>query len=149
VKYVYHNRKMTMITVFLAVIFILVICSSLFISCNAVSPIYMDTVFKKHSEFENFENNTMNEYAKHLIVPQENGCKKVHGMNGLFCAPSNEADNLDKFADAEGKLDCKDNSGLSNSRGGLCLTEQHKRLLSTRGGNSAPSNVTDAGDKKE
>ena len=142
---------MSMITMFLAIIFILVICSSLFVSCNAVSPIYMDTVFKKHSEFENFENNSTNEYSNHMIVPQDSGCKKVHGMNGLFCSPlSTGVDNLDKFANAEGKLNCTDTSGLSNSRGGLCLTEQHKQLLSTRGGNSTNGNATAAtGDKKE
>jgi hypothetical protein len=138
-----------MITLFLVIIFILVICSSLFVSCNAVSPIYMDTVFKKHAEFENFENNSMNEYAKHLIVSQDSGCKKVHGMNGLFCSPlSTDVDNLDKFADAEGKLSCTDNSGLSNSRGGLCLSEEHKLLLSTRGGNST-NGTAPAADKKE
>jgi hypothetical protein len=135
---------MSMITMFLAIIFILVISSSLFVSCNAVSPIYMDTVFKKHSEFENFENNSMNEYSKHMIVPQDSGCKKVHGMNGLFCSPlSTAVDNLDKFANAEGKLNCTDNSGLSNSRGGLCLTDDHKRLLTTRGGNSTGGNKTE------
>tara|TARA_B110000503_G_C6859554_1_gene294206 strand:+ start:213 stop:524 length:312 start_codon:yes stop_codon:yes gene_type:complete len=95
----------------------------------------MDTVFQKHSDFENFENNSMPEYKKHLINPSDNTCKTVHGINGLFCAPSNVADNLDKFANAEGKLDCKESSGLSNSKGGLCLSAEHKRLLSTRGGN--------------
>jgi hypothetical protein len=140
---------MSMITLFLVIIFILVICSSLFVSCNAVSPIYMDTVFKKHSEFENFENSTINEYSKHMIVPEEAGCKKVHGMNGLFCSPlSTAVDNLDKFADTEGKLSCTDNSGLSNSRGGLCLSEEHKLLLSTRGGNST-NGTAPAADKKE
>jgi hypothetical protein len=92
----------------------------------------------------------MNEYAKHLIVSQDSGCKKVHGMNGLFCSPlSSDVDNLDKFADAEGKLNCTDNSGLSNSKGGLCLTDDHKRLLTTRGGNSTGGNAPDGGNKKE
>ena len=141
---------MSMLTLFLAIIFILVIGSSLFVSCNAVSPIYMDTVFKKHSEFENFENSTINEYSKHMIVPEEAGCKKVHGMNGLFCSPlSTAVDNLDKFANAEGKLNCTDNSGLSNSRGGLCLTDDHRRLLSTRGGNSTGINTPEGSVKKE
>jgi hypothetical protein len=141
---------MSMLTLFLAIIFILVICSSLFVSCNTVSPIYMDTVFKKHSDFENFENNISNEYSKHLIVSQEAGCKKVHGMNGLFCSPlSNDVDNLDKFADVEGRLSCTDNSGLSNSKGGLCLTDDHRRLLSTRGGNSTCCNAPEGGDKTE
>ena len=71
-------------------------------------------------------------------------------MNGLFCSPlSSDVDNLDKFADAEGRLSCTDNSGLSNSKGGLCLTDDHRRLLSTRGGNSTGCNAPEGGDKTE
>ena len=138
---------MSMITLFLAIILIFLISSSLFVSCNSVSPIYMDTVFQKHGNFENFENNSMNEYKKHLFDKSPDACKNVHGINGLFCSPDAVGNNLDKFANAEGKLDCKNNSGLSNSKGGLCLDDEHMRLLRTRGGNSTNCDVTDAGNK--
>lgn len=126
---------MSLFTIFLAIVFILVICSSLFVSCSNASPVYMDTVFQKHSEFENFESDSSPEYKKYLLEKSPDACKKLHGINGLFCEPG-AVYTLDKFADAEGKLECKDNSGLSNSKGGLCLTDEHKRLLATRGGNS-------------
>jgi hypothetical protein len=108
----------------------------------------MDTIFQKHSKFESFTNNTnmidyssnethsaMDTYKQFLIEKPAAECKKIYGFNGLFCTPTETGDNLDKFADTEGRLDCKDNSGLSNSKGGLCLSPEQKRLLSSRGGN--------------
>ena len=140
---------MSSVMQFFTVIFILVIVLSLFVSCNSESPFYMDNIFQKYSRFENFANNSnamdysssdayasMDTYKPFLINQPEAECKKIDGFNGLFCKPKDTGDNLDKFADAEGKPDCKDSSGLTNSKGGLCLTPEHKRLLSTRGGNS-------------
>lgn len=144
---------MTSFAKFLMAIFFVVIVASLFASCNGASPFYMDTVFPKYSKFESFANNTnttdyssrdthgaMDTYKPFLIDQPAAECNKIYGFNGLFCTPKDAADNLDKFADAEGRLDCKDNSGLSNSRGGLCLTPEHKRLLATRGGNITNGN---------
>ena len=48
-------------------------------------------------------------------------------------------DKIDMFADAPGKLTCK--SSLSNSKGPLCLTDEHKKLLTTRGGNMSGDNA--------
>lgn len=139
---------MTGFTKLLVALFIIVIILSLFVSCNGAVPFYMDTIFPKHSKFENFTNNTnmtdyssrdtnsaMDTYKPFLIDKPVAECKKIYGFNGLFCAPKETGDNLDKFADTEGKIDCKDNSGLSNSKGGLCLSPEQKQLLSTRGGN--------------
>jgi hypothetical protein len=131
---------------FLMAIFIFVIVSSLFVTCNSAAPFYMDTIFQKFSKFESFasgstdyssrdSNAPMDTYKQFLIQTPPAECKKIHGFNGLFCKPSDAVDHLDMFADAEGKVDCTDNSGLSNSRGGLCLTPEQKRLLATRGGN--------------
>jgi len=105
---------------FLMAIFIFVIVSSLFVTCNSAAPFYMDTIFP---------------YKQFLIQTPPAECKKIYGFNGLFCKPNDAVVHLDMFADAEGKVDCTDNSGLSNSRGGLCLSSEQKRLLATRGGN--------------
>lgn len=142
---------MNYLSVFMLIVFILVICSALFVSCNNASPYYMDTIFQKHSGFEGFANNTntldysskanngaMDTYKPFLIENQSAECKKVYGFSGLFCEPNNVNNPLDKFSGVKGKLDCKDSSGLSNSQGGLCLTDEHKRMLSTRGGNMGP-----------
>lgn len=140
-------------TMFLMAIFVIVIVSSLFVSCNSASPFYMDNVFQKFSKFEPFANNSnmtdyasrdgnlpMDTYKPFLIDKPPAECNKIYGFNGLFCKPNEMGDNLDKFAEAEGSLDCKENSGLSNSKGGLCLTPEMKQLLSTRGGNITGGN---------
>lgn len=139
---------MNYLLIFMLIVFILVICSSLFVSCNNALPHYMDTIFQKHSGVEGFSNNSntldyssqanhsaMDTYKPFLIEKPAAECKKVYGFTGLFCEPSSIDNPLDKFGGLEGKLECKDNSGLTNSRGGLCLTDEHKKLLSTRGGN--------------
>ncbi len=131
---------------FLMAIFIFVIVSSLFVTCNSVSPFYMDTIFQKFSKFESFSSGStdyssrdnhspMDAYKQFLIQKPLDECKKIHGFNGLFCKPTGAVEHLDVFADTQGKVDCTDNSGLSNSRGGLCLSPEQKRLLATRGGN--------------
>jgi hypothetical protein len=120
----------------------------LLVSCNSASPYYADTIFQKHSNFENFANNTndldysskednaaMDTYKPFLISTPAAECKTMYGFTGLFCGPTTAGNPIDKFGNTEGKLDCKDNSGLSNSKGGLCLSDEQKRLLSTRGGN--------------
>jgi len=145
---------MTNFAMFLMTIFIIVIVSSLFVSCNNASPFYMDTVFPRFSQFESFANNSnmtdyssrdthlpMDTYKPYLIDKPPAECKKIYGFNGLFCKPNETGEHLDKFAEAEGKIDCTDNSGLSNSKGGLCLTPEMKQLLSTRGGNITGGNA--------
>ena len=137
---------MSSFAMFLMAIFIFVIVSSLFVTCNSASPFYMDTIFQKFSKFESFasgsvdysssdKNAPMDTYKQFLIQSPPAECKKIYGFNGLFCKPSDAVDHLDMFADTEGKVDCTDNSGLSNSRGGLCLSPEQKRLLASRGGN--------------
>lgn len=137
---------MSSFAMFLMAIFIFVIVSSLFVTCNSASPFYMDTIFQKFSKFESFASGSvdysssdkhapMDTYKQFLIQPPPAECKKIYGFNGLFCKPSDAGDHLDMFADTEGKVDCTDNSGLSNSRGGLCLSPEQKRLLASRGGN--------------
>lgn len=61
-------------------------------------------------------------------------CKKVSGFDGLFCVPTMPHKTIDTFSQDSGSLDCK-SSGLTNSRGPLCLTKDQIGLLSTRGQN--------------
>jgi hypothetical protein len=137
---------MSVFATVLMAIFIFVIVSSVSASSNSASPFYMDNVFQKYSDYENFalgasgysssDNKApADKYKQNRIQKTADECKKIYGFNGLFCKPSDAVVHLDMFADSEGKVDCTDNSGLSNSKGGLCLTPQQKRLLATRGGN--------------
>ena len=137
---------MSSFAMFLMAIFIFVIVSSLFVSCNSAAPFYMDTIFQKFSKFESFASGStdysssdnhapMDTYKQFLIQNPPAECNKIHGFNGLFCKPSDAVDHLDVFADTQGKVDCTENSGLSNSMGGLCLSPEQKHLLASRGGN--------------
>jgi hypothetical protein len=140
--------KMTFYSILLSIIFILVIASTLMVSCNSASPYYADTIFQKHSKFENFANNAntldysskddhaaMDTYKPFLISTPAAECKTMYGFNGLFCGPTTPLNPIDKFGNTEGKIVNKDSSGLSNSKGGLSLSDEQKKLLSTRGGN--------------
>ena len=139
---------MTFYSILLVIIFILVIASTLMVSCNAASPYYADTIFQKHSTVESFVNNankldysskvdngSMDTYKPFLISNSASECKTIDGIDGLFCGPTTPLNPIDKFGNTEGKLDSKESSGLSNSKGGLILSDEQKKLLSTRGGN--------------
>ena len=62
-------------------------------------------------------------------------CKKVDGFGSLFCSPTAPAEKLDIYSQAKGDLNCE-SLGLYNSKGPLCLDENMKRMLSTRGANA-------------
>jgi hypothetical protein len=63
--------------------------------------------------------------------------QRVRNEQGLF-GPQSLSSKLDIYSDAKGGLseECALNSGgMSNSQGYLCLDENQRKLLSTRGGN--------------
>lgn len=59
---------------------------------------------------------------------------RLAGYPGLQTAPNAAFEPLDAFSQAVGSVQCEA-SGLSNSRGPLCLDATQRRLLSSRGGN--------------
>ena len=79
---------MTLMTMLLAIIFIIVIMMSMTASCSTASPYYADNIFQKHSTFESFSNNStvldysskgdnkaMDTYKPHLIQSPPSECK--------------------------------------------------------------------------
>ena len=66
-----------------------------------------------------------------------NGCRKIMGFNGLFCDSQQQdpANPVDIYSTAAGSLDCK-SYGYMNSRGYLCMDDNQKKMLTTRGGNA-------------
>ena len=71
-------------------------------------------------------------------------CKKVYGLDGLFCSPNAKSEKIDIFSDVKSDPTCSGNSsGLSNSKGALCLDATQLNLLRTRGGNQSglPSQI--------
>lgn len=76
-----------------------------------------------------------------LISKELSECKKVDGFsrNGIFCTPSSKPENVDIYSQAKGDLKCE-GLGYFNSRGSLCMDENMKRMLSTRGANAVGGN---------
>jgi hypothetical protein len=68
--------------------------------------------------------------------PKKEDAKKVEGFESLMPAPYAESKVLDRFSHVSAGPQCVgQSSGLSNSLGGLCLSEEDRQALSTRGGN--------------
>lgn len=70
----------------------------------------------------------------YIIGGDKEPCRKIYGFDGLYCVPDKTLETNDPLSKAEGKKDCI-GIGLTNSRGNLCLDENTKNLLVTRGGN--------------
>jgi hypothetical protein len=125
-----------------------------FVSVKQFTPYDEYTIFSKNYPYEGFEQMhhatpyTLNSTQKddsmksYLINDANNSndtnnCKKVYGLDGLFCSPNSTKDQkVDIFSEAKGDLSCYGkSSGLSNSKGSLCLDQNQLNLLITRGGN--------------
>jgi hypothetical protein len=130
-----------MIHILLIILFILTITCMVCMSCSTtVVPFIQDTIFPRHSEVEGYSNiqtpTISDSNNKYLINKPETECDKIFGFNGLLCNKRETDSRLDAFSDAVGNPSCEQTSGgLSNSKGPLCLSPAHIKLLSTRGGN--------------
>lgn len=106
------------------VIFILVVLLFLLMtsSCMNYVPYYRDSRYLKGYPFEGFTN-------------------KDSIKSGAAALQSSNFDSdqlLDKFSQVDGSPSCiGDSNGLYNSKGGLCLTNELKTLLQSRGGNAS------------
>lgn len=133
----------------------LIIVTSLFCGSGYV-PYVPTNLFSHQYPYEGYanmgtdyssksNNSIMDSYAPSFIDGSKAGnCKKVYGFDGLFCEPGVADKKIDTFADTPGSLNCfGKSSGLTNSKGSLCLTDSQKTMLSTRGGNQtgAPSTL--------
>jgi hypothetical protein len=86
------------------------------------------------------DNKAMDTYKSFLINPESSStdCKKVFGFDGLFCQPSVADNKIDIFSKAKGSLECSGSSSeLTNSKGSLCLDDNMKKMLMSRGGNAS------------
>jgi len=76
-------------------------------------------------------------YAIKSITPDNSQCKKVNGFPGygVFCTPYTQSEKIDIYSEAKGDVSCE-SMGLYNSKGPLCLDDNMKRMLQTRGANA-------------
>ena len=129
----------------LAVLLVLVIILVSVFSCSNFVPYSSNSLFSRYSKYEGFEANSTNvgsalvndKLAEEKEKEGEEEEKKVEGFEGLKPAPFNEDKPLDSFSKTPGSLECeKMSSGLSNEKGGLCLSDEQIQSLVTRGGNA-------------
>jgi hypothetical protein len=134
--------------VIVATIILLVIIFMIYSATKSFTPYDPETIFIGHSPFEGFSQKNHSQdyvstktgkgdmYTSFLMKPSTESCKKVYGFDGLFCSPTVPDAHLDVFSEASGSIDCVGkSSGLTNSRGGLCLDKKQTEMLLTRGGN--------------
>jgi hypothetical protein len=126
---------------------LVIVLLSLWFSTTGIAPLMNNVV---HSEgFTSLEYTGVSEpklakddlYALKSINPDTSECKKVGGFNGfgVFCTPSSKPENIDIYSQAKGDINCK-GLGYFNSKGPLCLSDDMKRMLSTRGANATGGN---------
>ncbi len=125
---------------------ILVVVIACMVCCARTQVIPFDSTFPRHSDvvegYSNImDNSTSDSYNQYLINKPDASCDKIFGFNGIQCNTNDDKHELDMFSNAVGRLDCKNSSGLSNSRGPLCLSDEHINLLKTRGGNIGKCNA--------
>jgi hypothetical protein len=129
---------------FLGIVIVVLLVLSLAVSTTRVIPYAAATLFPTSYPYEGFsaleysntEGKPLDTYASFLISNPNFECKKVYGFDGLYCRPYVADNKLDIYADAKGGLSCG-SSGLTNSKGSLCLNKVQSSMLSTRGGNAA------------
>lgn len=110
------------------VIFILIVLMFLLLSSSTMNfvPYYRDSRYLNTYPYEGFSsmNNDSIKYSS----------------NSLKSGKYENESIIDIFSQDEGSPSCiGDSNGLYNSKGGLCLTNDQKYLLQTRGGNASGS----------
>lgn len=138
-------KKTTQLMILAIILFILIIVTSVY-SCCSFEPYKSDNVFENLAKYEGYENmetpsSLVQNVTGSLVTPPEikntDENFKVEGFEGLQPSVYNKNEEIDSFSKTEGSLTCTtDNFGLQNQHGGLCLSEEQKSLLRTRGGNA-------------
>jgi hypothetical protein len=129
---------------FLGIVIVATIVLSLLVSTTSVLPYSAASLFPKSYPYEGFaglgyssstSGKPMDTYTSFLLSNPNFECKKVHGFDGLYCRPYVADSKLDIYSESDGSLTCS-GSGLSNSKGSLCLNKVQSSMLATRGGNA-------------
>ena len=143
-------------TIVLLFLVVAIIAISLWFSTTSVYVPYSSTLFSQQAKYEGFLNYSSTAtgavgedvFSAYSIAPSQDGLVKVAGFskNGVFGSLESTDTQLDMYSQAKGDLSCL-GSGYHNSKGALCMTDDMKKMLSTRGLNaSGPASVV-AGSK--
>ena len=110
----------------LTIILVVLILLTFFNSCVSFKPYYASSSIN-YAAVENFQE----------IANDPKSQIKKEGFAGLEGTSYGADTPIDKFSGTKGSAECVGkSSGLTNSKGGLCLTDSQQSLLRTRGGNA-------------
>jgi len=118
----------------LAIFLLIVVTLALMNSCKMRSFTHM----RGYEGLQNIENN-----ASALVTKNsnQNHLPNVQNNRDLQSATYGKEPKFDMFSGTPGSSDCNSkSSGLSNSKGGLCLSDSQMKLLQSRGGNAEGGN---------
>ena len=139
--------KVKMSHMFLTIILIVLILLTMTNSCVTFKPHYSSMM--NYSTFETFRQrdgmsglggSTVKQPANSgsLFSEMTTPSYSKEGFVGLEPSVYGTDKPIDRFSGTPGSVSCdKISSGLSNSKGGLCLTDEQTKLLRTRGGNAS------------
>jgi len=97
---------------------------------------------KLNLEYSNIDDSEIIIQNKYSIQKKNIDCDRPYGFNGLFCKPGVADNTIDMFSSVSSNPSCIGNSsGLSNSKGSLCLDKNLITMLQTRGGNQTCGNM--------
>lgn len=121
---------------FLGVILFILILFSL--SNSGPVPYNKNTLFPKYYKYEGLENpdEEVVDEEEEKEKNKKNESFKTEGFQGLQSSPYLEEKPIDVFSSLSSGKECAP-SPYSNSKGYLCLDENTKNLLLTRGGNQS------------
>lgn len=108
-------------------LFLVVIFISVFGNTARVSPYQINSSLSPYP-YEAFQAEDEDE---------EEDKHKKEGMQGMVGSNLNAAPFYDPISKLEGKTSCVGNSPYSNSLGGLCISNEAKNAIVTRGNNSS------------
>lgn len=141
----YIMQKKTQLLILAIILFALLLITSVY-SCCSFEPYSFSSPFMNKTLVEgNTPMDSKTSLSSSFITTTEESIdsdeeekgKKVEGFEGLKPSLYSKEKEIDSFSKTKGSITCiGDSSGLHNSLGALCLSEQQKSLLSTRGGNA-------------
>jgi hypothetical protein len=133
-------------------LFLIIILIALIFLTMSNSCVHFKPSYNTHLPYANFEafrtkeglggintGSTVQDPANpdSLFAKMTENPSKKEGFVGLEGALYNTDKPIDIFSGVPGSINCDGiSSGLSNSKGGLCLNDKQQNLLRTRGGNS-------------
>jgi len=128
--------------VFVIIAFVIIIGLTSCCAAKGVVPYSRDSIFTHQYAYEPYANMLeTTRYSPEVISqtpPTQNSIvyKNVVGFSGVFPNPGAVEPAIDMFSELEGNQSCfNSSSGLSNSKGAICLSPGLKQSLLTRGGN--------------